>query len=388
MNIPLAEKMRPQKLSDLIGQDQIIGKNKLISQIIATKQPTSLILWGPAGSGKTTIARLLAKKLKANFIELSAVNSGKKEVLATIDEAKSNQNLGQTTILFLDEIHRFNKAQQDVLLPYVEAGTIYLIGATTENPSFEVITPLLSRCQLVVLQPLAKKDVIKILNRAIKKLAVNKNITDEALDFIAETSSGDARKALNKLELALQTQTELTLDTVKNLGESNLTHYDKKGDAHYDLASAFIKSLRGSDVEASLYYLARMIQAGEDPKFIARRMIIFASEDIGLAGNGALGLANQAFNAVEKVGLPEAEYILFHVATALAKSKKSRVTTDLMYQAKQLAKAYPNAQIPLHVRNAPTHLMKELGYGENYHWQAGFKHPKGFLPEEIQKTKK
>ena len=385
MNIPLPERMRPKKISDLIGQDTIIGNGKIISQILKNKKLPSLILWGPPGSGKTTIARIFANEFDSEFIELSAVTSGKKDVEKVIEHAKENRNLGKTTVLFIDEIHRFSKSQQDLFLPHVESGLITLIGATTENPSFEVISPLLSRSQLIVLKSLNKKSIITILNNAIKELGVNKKIDKEAIDFIAEISGGDARNALNKLELALNTQKELTLDSVQKLQPSAITRYDKKGDAHYDIASAFIKSMRGSDVDATLYYLARMLQAGEDPKFIARRMIIFASEDIGLAGNGAIGLSVSAFDAVERVGLPEAEYILFHVATALAKSKKSRETTDLMNKFKSLARKYPNAEIPLHVRNAPTHMMQDLGYSKNYKWEAGYKHPKGFLSEEIKK---
>jgi putative ATPase len=260
---------------------------------------------------------------------------------------------------------------------------ITLIGATTENPSFEIITPLLSRSRVIVLKPLHKNEIITILKRALKTLKKTTAVTPKALEYTAELSGGDARVALNTLELALTLGQKVTPETIKNAAQSKVPGYDKKGDMHYDVISAFIKSMRGSDEKATRYYLARMIDAGEDPKFIARRMIIFASEDIGLAGNGALGLAVDAFQAIERIGMPEGSYILFHVATALARSKKSRESTDLMYESQTLAKQYPDAAVPLHLRNAPTKLMKDLGYGKNYAWQADFQHPKGFLPDEI-----
>lgn len=382
--VPLAERMRPSKLSEVMGQDEIVGKDKIINQMVASGQPSSLIFWGPPGTGKTTLARIIANEFKADFIEISAVSAGKKDVVKVVEQAQFNRNLGKRTILFVDEIHRFNKAQQDAFLPHVESGLITLFGATTENPSFEVIAPLMSRTKLIVLKQLNKKSLVKLLKRTIKTLGLNKKIEPKTLDYIAELAAGDARSALNKLELALQTLPELTLDKVKQLDPNTLVRYDKKGDSHYDIASAFIKSMRGSDVEATVYYLARMLKAGEDPKFIARRMIIFASEDIGLAGNGAIALANATFDAVHKVGLPEARIPLFHCAIALAKSKKSRLAYDLMLEAETLADKFPNATIPLHVRNAPTRLMRELGYGSGYDWQTGFKHPEGFLPEELK----
>jgi putative ATPase len=382
--IPLAERMRPQTLDEVIGQSHLLGDNEILRQIAKNKEPVSLILWGPPGSGKTTLARVIAKDVNAEFVELSAVTSGKKDVEKVIEHARQNWNLQLRTILFVDEIHRFNKAQQDAFLPHVESGLITLIGATTENPSFEVITPLLSRTRVLVLEPLAKEDMLNILQRAVAAEKATKRVSSDALDYIAELSGGDARVALGNLELALSLSKKVTIETVKTAAQKRLPGYDKKGEMHYNVISAFIKSMRGSNVDATLYYLARMIDAGEDPKFIARRMVIFASEDIGLAGNGALGLALNAFQAVERIGMPESSYILFHVATALAKSEKSRRTTDAMHRAQQLAKQYQDTPVPLHLRNAPTKLMKDLGYAKDYKWEADFQHSKGFLPKEIE----
>ncbi len=383
--IPLAERMRPQTLKDVIGQTHLLGDGEILQQIIRNKEPVSLILWGPPGSGKTTLARIIANHVNAEFVELSAVTSGKKDVEKVIEHARQNWNLQIRTILFVDEIHRFNKAQQDAFLPHVESGLITLIGATTENPSFEIITPLLSRSRVLVLEPLAKSEISAIIKRALKDLKQTKNVTPAAIDYLAELSGGDARVALGNLELALgMRETKVTPDVIRVAAQKRIPGYDKKGEMHYNVISAFIKSMRGSDVDATLYYLSRMIDAGEDPKFIARRMVIFASEDIGLAGNGALALAVAAFEAVERVGLPEANYTLYHAATALARSQKSREIPDLMYAAKDLAKRYPDAQIPLHLRNAPTKLMKDLGYNKDYKWEADFKHKKGFLPDEIR----
>jgi putative ATPase len=385
--IPLAERMRPTTLDEVIGQTHLLNDGEILRQIVRGKEPVSLILWGPPGSGKTTLARIIAHEVQAEFIELSAVTSGKKDVEKVIEHARQNWNLQLRTILFVDEIHRFNKAQQDAFLPHVESGLITLIGATTENPSFEVISPLLSRSRVLVLQPLTKDEIIAIAKRALKSLKQTKRVTPKALDYLAELSGGDARVALGNLELALSMGDKVTPDIVKVAAQKRVPGYDKKGEMHYNVISAFIKSMRGSNVDATLYYLARMIDAGEDAKFIARRMVIFASEDIGLAGNGALGLALNAFQAIERIGMPEGSYVLFHTATALAKSAKSRQTTDAMYRAQQLARQYPDAPVPIHLRNAPTKLMKELGYGKDYRWEADFKHSKGFLPDELKDEK-
>ena len=381
--VPLAERMRPTSLDEVIGQTHLLGDAEILRRIVKQKEPVSLILWGPPGTGKTTLARIIAKEVDAEFIELSAVTSGKKDVEKVIEHARQNWNLNLRTILFVDEIHRFNKAQQDAFLPHVESGLITLIGATTENPSFEVIHPLLSRTRVLVLQPLSKSEIENILKRALRELKQTKNVTPKAIEYLAELSSGDARVALGNLELALSFDEKVTPEVVKAAAQKKVPGYDKKGDMHYDVISAFIKSMRGSDVAATLYYLSRMIDAGEDPKFIARRMVIFASEDIGLAGNGALSLAIATFQAVERVGLPEANYNLYHCATALARSEKSREVSELMYTAKDLAKKYPDSPVPLHIRNAPTKLMKDLGYGKDYKWQADFRPGKGFLPKDI-----
>ena len=383
--IPLAEKMRPKKLDEVIGQSHLIGKNGILRKIIENKEPISLIFWGPAGTGKTTLSRILANEVNADFIEISAVTSGKKDIEKVIEHARQNWNLGMRTILFVDEIHRFNKSQQDAFLPHIESGLINLIGATTENPGFEIITPLLSRSRVLSLKPLNTEEISKIIKNALKKVSPKTKIEPEALKLLAKISSGDARNALGNLELILNFEkNNIALEVIKNSIENPTLIYDKNGDSHYDAISAFIKSMRASDVNATGYYLAKMLNAGEDPKYIARRMIIFASEDIGLAGNGALSLANSAFDAVEKIGMPEAKYSLFHAAIALAKSKKSREATGIMYQSYNLAQKAPNAPIPLHLRNSTSKITEELGYNKGYQWTAGFKHPEDNLPKEVR----
>lgn len=409
--IPLAERMRPKSLDEVVGQDEIIGEGKILTEIVKNKEPVNLIFWGPPGTGKTTLARILAHEFNADFVEISAVTAKKSDVEEVVKRAKTNWNLKIRTVLFVDEIHRFNKAQQDAFLPHVESGLITLIGATTENPSFEVISPLLSRSRVIVIKPLSKKDILKVLKRACKAEGIiiksegirsaaarevareprgdgserrGPKINNDALNYLAELSGGDARSALGDLELALSLSDKITKETIVEAAGKKLPGYDKKGDNHYDTISAFIKSMRGSDVDAALYYLARMVQAGEDPKFIARRMVIFASEDIGLAGNGALSLATACFQAVERVGMPESGLILAHTVVALAKSKKSRATTDAWYTALDLANKTMGEPVPIHLRNAPTKLMKELGYGKGQKWEAGFHLNESYLPESIK----
>ena len=382
--IPLAERMRPQTLDEVVGQDGVIGDGKILTEIVRRKEPVNIIFWGPPGTGKTTLARIIAREFEADFIEISAVTSGKKDVAHVVEIAKQNWNLKIRTVLFVDEIHRFNKAQQDAFLPHVESGLITLIGATTENPSFEVISPLLSRSRVVVIQPLSKDSIMEVLLRAIKAEGAQKRVDIEAVAYLAELSGGDARSALGDLELALNISPEkVTIETVKEAAGRKVPGYDKKGDEHYNNISAFIKSMRGGDDSATLYYMARMLNAGEDPKFIARRMVIFASEDIGLAGNGALGLALDAFMAIERVGMPEGGIILSHVATALARAKKSRESYNAWAKAKEMANKTMSLPVPLHLRNASTKLMADLGYGKDYKWEAGFKAEKGFLPDDI-----
>lgn len=380
--------MRPETLDAVVGQEHLLKSGQVVRQIVERKQPTSLILWGPPGSGKTTLARIIARETGAEFAELSAVTGKKADITRVVEQAQENLKLGKRTILFVDEIHRFSKAQQDAFLPFVENGTIILIGATTENPSFEVITPLLSRSRVLVLEPLGKDEIIKIL----KKTALAENITakrlpSKSIDLLAELSGGDARVALGNLELALQlTDKTITPEVITTAAQKRVPGYDKAGEQHYNIVSGFIKSMRGSQPTAALYYMARMLQAGEDPKFIARRMVIFASEDIGLAAPAALNLAVSTFQAVERIGLPECNYALYHCATILAKAPKSREIADAMMRAQTAAREYPDLPVPLHLRNAPTKLMKELGYNQGYKWQADFKHEKGFLPPELQNT--
>jgi putative ATPase len=384
---PLAERMRPENLEQVVGQRHLVEKDKIIYRIVKTKQPTSLIFWGPPGSGKTTLARIIAREIGADFVELSAVVAGKADITRVIERAKQNKNLALDTILFVDEIHRFNKAQQDAFLPHVEAGTIVLIGATTENPSFEVITPLLSRSRVLVLNPLDKKEITQIIkNAAMIEKIPTKKLPDSSIDLLAEIASGDARVALGNLELArnLAGNKAISKEIIKTAAQKKLPGYDKNGEAHYNLTSAFIKSMRGSDVNAALYYLARMLEAGEDPKFLARRMIIFASEDIGLSAPAALNLAVSTFMAVERIGLPEANYNLYHCAAVLAKARKSRLVASAMKKAQAAAREHADLPVPLHLRNAPTKLMKDLGYQKGTKWEADFKHPEGFLPPEIK----
>lgn len=382
---PLAERMRPKTLDEVVGQDKAMV---LLRQIVAKGEPISLIFWGPPGTGKTTLARIIASEVKADFIEISAVSAKKQDVESVIERARQNWNLRIRTVLFVDEIHRFNKAQQDAFLPHVESGLISLIGATTENPSFEVISPLISRSRVIVLQQLTTDNLKQILKRAIVAEHLEGRITDEAIDTIALLAHGDARSALGNLEVAeglIGGDQKITAQLVEEAAGKKLPRYDKKDDSHYDTISAFIKSMRGSDETAAMYYLARMVQAGEDPKFIARRMVIFASEDIGLAGNGALNLAVSCFNAIERVGMPEGGIILSHVVAVLCRARKSRESYNEWKAAKQLANLFPDSAIPLQIRNGETKLMKDLGYGKGYKWEAGFHGTADYLPDDVRK---
>ncbi len=382
-DIPLAEKMRPKSIEDIVGQGHLVGENGLIRGLIRADKLTSMIFWGPPGSGKTTLARVIADTYRAEFIEVSAVSMGKAEVRQAIDQALQSKNLGRQTILFVDEIHRFNKAQQDMFLPYVEDGTVHLIGATTENPSFEVIAPLLSRSRVLIFEALKEIDLLGIIDRA-KILIRPKIITSQAASLLAKMSIGDARVLLGGLEIAASLSTKVVgKKQIEQAMQQVSARYDKNGEQHYDLISAYIKSMRGSDSRAAMYYLYRMLNAGEDPKFVARRIIIFASEDVGMASPHALTLATSAFQAVERVGLPEAEYALSQATIAMCQAKKSRQVAEQMVEAKGLVGKYPNASVPKHLRNPVTSLMKDLDYGDGYRWEADFKHPDGFLPEGI-----
>ncbi len=353
---PLASKIRPESLKDFVGQKHLVGKGKPLSVAIQKKHLFSFILWGPPGCGKTTLARIYARSLNAQLYELSAVSAGKDDIRQIIEEG----SLGKPKVLFLDEIHRFNKAQQDFLLPYVERGNITLIGATTENPSFEVISALLSRCRVFVLQELKDTEMKEIVTRAYPA------ITSDAIAWLIRMAQGDARQAITTIENAFQLYKEVTVKSLTDSLQSAFIRYDKKGEEHYNIISAFIKSMRAGQASAALYYMARMIEAGEDPKFIARRMVIFASEDIGLAQPTALVVANDVFRAVEIIGLPECEINLAHGVSYLASCKKDRRSYDALQRAKADVKEYGSLPIPLKIRNAPTKLMKDLEYGRGY----------------------
>jgi len=391
-NKPLAERMRPQKLDEFVGQQHLVAEGKVLQQALESGNIPSIIFWGPPGVGKTTLARIIAKSLSLQFFQLSAINSGVKEVRGVIDTAKK---LGKA-LLFIDEIHRFNKAQQDSLLGAVEAGTIILIGATTENPSFEVISALLSRCQVYVLEPLSKNDLLILLKNAIQNDAFlqSKTIQLEETEALLRLSGGDARKLLNILELVVQSaktaKIKITNDWVLELAQQKMAIYDKTGEQHYDIISAFIKSMRGSDPNAAVYYLARMIEGGEDPKFIARRMLILASEDIGNANPNALVLANSCFEAINKIGYPEAAIILSQTTVYLANSPKSNATYMALKKAMELVKQTGDLSIPLAIRNAPTQLMKNLDYGKNYAYAHDYENNFvniEFMPDAIKGTK-
>ncbi len=387
---PLAERMRPQTLDDYIGQRHLVGEGAVIRKMIEAKRISSFILWGPPGVGKTTLANIIAKTLDVPFYTLSAVTSGVKDVRDVIERAKSSHFFGTVNpILFIDEIHRFSKSQQDSLLGAVEQGVVTLIGATTENPSFEVIRPLLSRCQVYVLNSLDKDDLLMLVDHALKTdtYLKQRNITLKQTDALLRYSGGDARKLLNILELATNESDVIDDSTVTELVQQSPLAYDKDGEMHYDLISAFIKSIRGSDPDAAVYYLARMIEGGEEPEFIARRLIISASEDIGLANPNALLMANAAFDAVHKIGWPEGRIPLAEATVYLATSPKSNSAYNAINSALQYVRESGNLSVPLHLRNAPTKLMEQLGYGKDYkyaHDYAGHYVQQQFLPDEAQ----
>lgn len=396
MNQPLAERMRPKTLDDYLSQQHLVGQNGALRQQIQQGVIPSLIFWGPPGVGKTTLANIIAVESGRPFFTLSAISSGVKDVREVIDKAKKSEGLFTTKspILFIDEIHRFSKSQQDSLLGAVEKGWVTLIGATTENPSFEVISALLSRCQVYILNPFSKDDLIELLKRAIKedKIIASKNVVLKETEAILRLSGGDARKLLNIFELLVTSadkNVEITNDLVLSKVQQNTVLYDKTGEQHYDIISAFIKSIRGSDPNAAVYWLARMIEGGEDVKFIARRLLILASEDIGNANPTALVIANNTFQAVNTIGYPEARIILSQCVTYLATSPKSNASYMAINEAQRLVKKTGNLSVPLSIRNAPTKLMKDIGYGKDYkyaHSHEGNFVEAEFLPEEIKNT--
>ncbi|MDD7448609.1 MAG: replication-associated recombination protein A [Prevotellaceae bacterium] len=394
---PLAERLRPKALTDYVGQTHLVGEGAILRKMIDSGRISSFILWGPPGVGKTTLAQIIAQKLETPFYTLSAVTSGVKDVRDVIEKARSGRFFSQQSpILFIDEIHRFSKSQQDSLLGAVETGTVTLIGATTENPSFEIIRPLLSRCQLYVLKSLEKADLEALVERAIKEDIVlkEKNILLQETEAMFRYSGGDARKLLNILELVVEAENSaeviITNEKVVERLQQNPLAYDKEGEMHYDIISAYIKSIRGSDPDAAIYWLARMIEGGEDPKFIARRLVISASEDIGLANPNALLLANATFDAVHKLGWPEGRIPLAEATIYLATSPKSNSAYEAIDQALALVRETGNLPVPLHLRNAPTQLMKELGYGKDYKYAHAYKSnfvEQQFLPDTLCSTR-
>ena len=393
-NTPLADRIRPRILEEFLGQDEIVGQGKMLRKAIEVDQVPSMIFWGPPGSGKTTLAHVIAAQTKCEFLQMSAVTSGLKDLRRVVSAASANKIEDRKTILFIDEIHRWNKKQQDALLPQVEKGIIILIGATTENPSFEVRAALLSRCRVFVLKRLTEEDISTIIKRALKnkerglgKLKVK--ISENNIKILAQMSNGDARTALNVIEYASSLDLNITTDTIKEAFQKSHLMYDKTGEDHYNIISALHKSLRGSDENAALYWLARMLEAGEDPLYIARRLVRFASEDIGMANSRALEQAVAAYQACHFIGLPECNVILAQVVVYLAKCTKSNSLYLAYRQAAQDVREKGNLPVPLHIRNAPTKLMKKLGYGENYKYSPNYNYQEDqeYLPDELKKRK-
>lgn len=391
---PLADRMRPQTFAEFYGQTEVIKENGLLRQALAADTIPSLILWGPPGSGKTTLALLIAQQVQAEFIRFSAVTEGVADLRKAIDRARANALLEQRTILFIDEIHRWNKAQQDALLPHIESGALILIGATTENPSFELRTALLSRCRVIVLNTLAEEAIVTIIKNALTdqerglgKLKIE--IAEETINFLAGLSQGDARSALNILEAATLISTQITIEVIKEAAQKSHLLYDKVGEEHYNIISALHKSLRGSDENAALYWLARMLEAGEDPLYVARRLVRFAAEDIGLANSRALEQALAGYQACQVIGMPECNVILAQVVVYLARCEKSNALYTAYQGAAADAKATSNQGVPLHLRNAPTSLMKDLGYGKDYKYSPNFDYQEeqSYWPETMKPKK-
>jgi len=386
-NKPLADRLRPLKLEDFLGQEEIVGENKLLREAIENDNIPSMIFWGPPGTGKTTLALIIAQKTNSEFIKISAVSSGLKDLREIIEKAEINHRLGKKTILFIDEIHRWNKTQQDALLPHIESGLIILIGATTENPSFEVQGALLSRVRVFVFKQLDDKSMEKIIKRGMKSISVRAN--KKSIDFLISISNGDARVALNILEYASFQSKEIDIDIIKEAAQKTSLVYDKNGEEHYNIISALHKSMRGSDANAALYWLARLVEGGEDPLYIARRIIRFAAEDIGLANSRALDLAVNVYNACHYIGYPECDVILAEAVVYMAKSKKSNELYVAYNKAKEDIEKTGNLGVPLHLRNATTKLMDEIGYGKGYKYSPDYKYEENqeYMPEKLKNRK-